>query len=392
MNELVYLDHNATTPMHPAAAAAVRPYLEGVFGNPASLHAAGRAAHEAVEVARAQTAALLGGVPAETVTFTGSGTEALLTAITGFFEARRHFGRHVVATAMEHSCVLDACDRLAKRRDAEVSLAPAEPDGTVDPDRFAAAVTAETVVACVMAANNETGVILDVRAAVAAAVRKNPRVRVVVDAVQYAGKLPVPGDLWGAHAAAVAAHKFGGPKGVGALTVDVRNKIVSLIPGTQEFGRRGGTVNVPGIVGAGVAAERAHAAAGARDGTIAALRDRLEAGVRAAVPDVIVNGGGAPRLPNTSNLTFAGAEGEALLVQLDQHGICASSGSACKAGSTEPSHVLVAMGRSRAEARNSVRFSLGAGNTAADIERVLRVLPPIVQHVRAFTTHNPRRP
>lgn len=373
---MIYLDYNATTPVDPEALAAMLPYFSERFGNAHSAHAPGWAAHEAVEVARGHVAALAGAAPEEVV-FTSGATEACNLALRGALAAYPSKGRHLVVAATEHRAVLDTAAALA-RAGAEATVVPVRPDGTLDPDRLADALRPDTVCAAVMAANNETGVCHDL-AAVAEVCR--PRgVLVFTDATQAAGKVPL--DFAHADLLALSAHKLYGPKGAGALVVRRRGPRVALVDqmtgGGQERGRRAGTLNVPGIVGFGAAAQLAHARLDAEAARLAALRDGLE---RTLVGELgaVVHGAGTVRLPNTLSLAVPGVPAERLLSRLAGR-LALATGSACSSASKAPSHVLTAMGVDAATARASLRISLGRPTTAAEAAEAAALL---VEAVRA---------
>ena len=375
---MTYLDHNAITPLRPEAAEAVRAAL-GVFGNPSSLHAAGRAARDLLDAARARVAVSLGVRPAEVV-FTSGATESAALAVRGALGAAPPGRREVVLTAVEHPCVGDLARALAAGG-TPVSVVPVDRLGLPDPDAFRAAVTERTAIACAMLANNETGVVLPVRELASAARGKGALF--FCDAVQAVGKVEVDAAALGADLLALSGQKLGGPRGAGALLVRPGVALAPVLGGHQERGRRGGTENLPGLAGLGAAVEAASARRAAESLRIAALRDRLEAGLLDRVPGARVNGAGAPRLPTTSSITFPGVDGEALLMALDLEGICASAGSACTSGSARPSHVLQAMGLAPGEARATLRLSLGWCSTGDDVDRALEVIPPLVRRVRA---------
>ncbi|WP_295449267.1 aminotransferase class V-fold PLP-dependent enzyme [uncultured Thiodictyon sp.] len=368
----VYLDCNATTPPAPAVCDALDQAQRATWANPSSIHAAGGLARGAVEDARRRVAHLLN-TTARRVLFTSGGSEADNLAILGIVEASGVRPAHVVTTAIEHPAVLRTCRALEACGHA-VSYLPVDGAGRVDPGALAAALRPNTVLVSVMLANNETGVIQPI--AELAAIARARGVPFHTDAVQAFGRIPVDVAALGVDLLSVSAHKLYGPKGIGALFV--RKGIVlepRLYGGGQEGGLRAGTENVPGIIGFGRACDLAEIAFG--DGTpgrIAALRDRLEAGVLRLVPGARRNGDAAPRLPNTSNLSLRGIRGESLVLELDRHGIRCSSGSACRAGHPDPSHALLAMGLTVEEAHCAVRFSLGRDTTAADIDYVLMVL------------------
>ena len=375
----IYLDNAATTAVRPEVVAAMVPLLGAAY-NPSSLHAEGRAAREAVDAARATVAGLLGAAPREIV-FTASGSEADSLAIVGTARALRDRGRHVVTSAIEHQAVLHAVD-LLEREGWSVTRLPVDARGLVDPQIFAAALTPETTLATIMLVNNEIGVIEPI--AELAALARARGVRFHTDAIQAPGWLPLDVRTLGVDLLALSAHKFSGPKGVGALYVRAGTPLEPLIVGgSQEHGLRAGTENVAGIVGFAAAlafaeAERAEAAP-----RVAALRDRLEAGIRATVPEVLINGAGAARLPGILSVGFADAPSEALLIRLDLAGIAASAGSACAAGSLEPSHVAQALGLDARYRSGVIRFSLGRATTNGEVEEILARLPALVAGVRS---------
>jgi cysteine desulfurase len=375
---MIYLDHNAITPMRPEAIAAVRAALE-VFGNPSSVHAAGRAARDVLDRARAQVAAAIGAAPADVVLTSGA-TESAAIAIRGVLAGAAPGRRRLVVTSVEHPCVL-SLSRALERSGTPLTVVPVDRRGLVDPERFRAALGPDVALACAMRANNETGVLLPVPELAAAA--REAGALFFCDAVQAVGKLTLDVRTLGADLVALTGQKFGGPRGAGALWVTPGLPLAPLTGGEQERGRRPGTENLPGIAGLGAALEVACARREEESPRVARLRDRLEAGLLAAVPGARVNGAGAPRLPGTASLTFEGCDAEALLMAMDVDGVCASAGSACHSGSTKPSGVLLALGLSEAEARSTIRFSLGWTTTAEEVEAALRIVPPLVARVRA---------
>ena len=374
---MIYLDHNAITPMRPEAIAAVRAALE-VFGNPSSVHAAGRAAREVLDRARAQVAAAIGAAPADVV-FTSGATESAAIALRGVLAGAPPGRRRLVVTAVEHPCVLSLA-RALERSGTPLTVVPVDRRGLVDPARFRAALGPDVALACAMRANNETGVLLPVPELAAAA--REAGALFFCDAVQAVGKVPLDVRTLGADLVALTGQKFGGPRGAGALWVTPGLPLAALAGGEQERGRRPGTENLPGVAGLGAAIEAACARREEEASRVAALRDRLEAGLLAAVPGARVNGAGAPRLPGTASVTFEGCDAEALLMAMDVDGLCASAGSACHSGSTKPSGVLLALGLSEAEARSTIRFSLGWTTTPEDVDAALRIVPPLVERVR----------
>ncbi|MGY0779894.1 cysteine desulfurase family protein [Azospirillum argentinense] len=383
---MIYLDNNATTPLAPEVREAMLPHLFGEFGNPSSPHAAGMAAKRAVGEARAQVAALVGAKAAD-ILFTASATEANHTALLGTLRAvaaERPERRHLVTTAIEHPSTLMLAKDL-ERQGWRVTVLPVDGTGTIALADLRDAVTAETALVSVMWANNETGAIQPVGAAADIAQARGALFH--TDAVQAAGRLPIKVDAVNADLLTLSAHKMHGPKGVGALFIRKGVPFAPLIHGHQERHRRGGTENVPAIVGFGAAANRA-AASVAEAGGMAILRDRLERGVLAAWPGSRVNGEGAARLSNTSNIRFADPQGrpldaEELLMRLDRAGIAVSMGAACASGGNEPSHVLTAMGLSPAEAAASLRFSLSRYSTAEEVESVLNEFPALYARIAA---------
>ena len=380
----IYLDHNATTPVAPAAADATARALRDVFGNPSSVHAYGQEAKTALDEARSAVARLIGAEPAEIV-FTSGGTEADNLAIRGAAESLGDSGRgHVVASTIEHEAVLRTLKAL-DRRGRPTALVPVDRRGVVTPERLAEALNDETALVSVMHANNEIGTIQPV--AELAALARERGALVHTDAVQSVGKVPVDVRALGVDMLSLSGHKFNAPKGAGALWIRRGTRLhAQLTGGRQERNRRAGTENLPAIVGLGAAARRLLDGPESEESTdVTALRDRLEAGILAEVPGTAVNGAAADRVGNTSNISFDGVEAESLLIALDLEGIAVSTGSACSSGTLEPSHVLRAMGLSPHRTQNSLRFSLGLGNTAADVDRVVEVLPAVVDRLRALT-------
>ena len=378
----IYLDHNATTPVDPRVADAMNDAVRGCFGNASSVHTFGQTAKAALDDARSAVAGLLGAQPNDVI-FTGSGTEADNLAIRGVAEAALPAGRrHLIASAIEHEAVLNTLKALSKH-DWTSTLLPAGPSGIVDPADLEAAITDRTAMVSIMHANNEIGTLQPVAKLAAIAHRHGALFH--TDAVQTAGKLPIDVAALGVDLLSISAHKFNGPKGVGALWIRRGQRLVApMTGGRQERNRRAGTENVPSIVGLGVAAGLAAGKLAAEAARLGALRDGLEKGLLDRVPGSTVNGGGE-RVPNTTNISFPGVEAEALLIALDLEGIAVSTGSACSSGTLEPSHVLRAMGLTPQRAQSSIRFSLGLGNTDADVERVLDVLPPLVAKLRALS-------
>jgi cysteine desulfurase len=385
----IYLDHNATTPLHPLSADRMAQAIREVWGNASSVHHFGQQAKAALDEARASVATLLGADPAEVV-FTAGGTESDNLAIRGAAEALEAAGRkHLITTAIEHEAVLNTMKSLA-RRGWRVTTLPVDATGIVSPDRLREAITDDTALVSVMHANNEIGTIQPV--AEIAAIAHEHGALVHTDAVQTAGKLPLNVKSLGVDLLSIAGHKFYGPKGTGALWVRRGIRLLSpLTGGRQERNRRAGTENVPALVGLGVAADAAGRTLAAEGERLAALRDRLEAGLLSTIAGSSRNGAQSPRVPNTSNISIDRIESESVLIGLDLAGIAVSSGSACSSGTLEPSHVLKAMGLPHLRTLGSIRFSLGASNTEADIDRVLEVLPPLVEKLRSLTTVGGRK-
>ncbi|GIV58139.1 MAG: cysteine desulfurase IscS [Rhodothermaceae bacterium] len=375
----VYLDYNATTPVDPVVLERMLPFFREHFGNPSSTgHAYGWAAEEAVTQAREQVAGLLGATPEEIV-FTSGATEAINMAIKGVAEAYARKGRHVVTVQTEHAAVLGAC-RALERRGFRVTYLPVAPDGRVAPDDVAAALTEETILVAVMWANNETGVLQPVEA-LGEVVRAHGAL-FLCDATQAVGKVPVTVEH--VDLLACSAHKFYGPKGVGALYVRQGRPPVRLAPlldgGSQEGGRRAGTLNVPGIVGMGGAAARAWELLPEEAERLQGRRDRMEKALREALPEVVVNGAEAPRLPQTSSLTFRGVRAANLIARLRT--LALSTGSACSSADPRPSHVLKAMGRSDEDAASTLRVSLGRFTTDEEVRYATDQLIEAVRDLR----------
>jgi cysteine desulfurase len=382
----VYLDYNATTPVDPAVLDAMLPFLRENFANAGSVHTPGQRARAAVDAARDSVAALIGANAAEIV-FTSGGTEADNLAIYGAVAASANPRKHVIASAIDHHAVLHTCEDL-ERQGVEVTFVPVghgpEGQGVVDPENIRRALRPETVLVTVMHANNELGTIQPIEEI--GRVARQAGVCFHCDAVQSAGKIPVDVNRLGVDLLSISAHKFCGPKGVGALFVRAGTSLVPRFRGGHaERDRRPGTENVPGIVGLGKAAELARTKLPEDSARISALRDRLESALLGRVPDAFVNGDRARRVPNTSNLTFRGAGGEALLIALDLQGIACSTGAACSSGSTEPSHVLLAAGLLHDDARSSLRFSLGRPSTVEEIDYAIATVPAVVERLRAIS-------
>ena len=385
MRQVAYLDHAATTPLRPEALAAMTPYLTEVYGNPSGLHSMAREAKTALEAAREEVGHDLGCAPSEVV-FTAGGTEADNLAVIGAAHASRVPGRRrIVTTAFEHKGVLAPAERLAAEGDDVVSVGVG-PDGIIDLDRLADALDPSTAVVSVMLVNNEVGTIQPLSAVAALMRERAPGAVLHTDAVQAVPWLPVADLAAVADLVSVSAHKFGGPKGVGALVVrDGVPLEPRAIGGGQERGLRSGTVNVAGVV-AMAAALRVTTEHRASDAArVGVLRDRLAAGLH-GIDGAVVHGDRTRAVAGNHHLRFDGVAAEALLVALDHEGVCAAAGSSCASGAAEPSHVLTAMGLTRAEARDAVRFSLGSTSTDEDVARALDVVPRVVEQLRGRAT------
>lgn len=376
-----YLDHAATTPVLPEVKEAMLAALDDDFGNPSSVHSFGRRAKEIVEDARDRVAASVGAAPAEIV-FTGGGTEADNLALKGAAAKLRGNGNHVIVSAFEHHAVLDAAGWLAKQG-LEVTKLRVTGGGRVDPEAVAAAVKPSTILVSVMTVNNEIGTVQHLERIAGLVHAANPQTLVHTDAVQALGNVPVDLQAWGVDLAAFSAHKLGGPKGVGALFVRSSVPVEPILHGGgHERGLRSGTLNVSGIAGFGIAAEVAAKEVYEKSDRLGPMRDRLLEGIRAVVPDVVINGALEHRIAGNLNVCIPGTDGETLLILLDQAGIASSSGSACASGALDPSHVLLAIGVPRDLAKGSLRFSLGRASTDADIDAVLEAFPRVVAQAR----------
>ena len=384
----VYLDYNATTPVDPAVFDAMAPFFTSNFGNAGSIHTAGQCARAAVDAARDSVAALLGAKPSEIV-FTSGGTEADNLAILGIvvrmdlspaYEGPR---RHVITSAIEHHAVFNTCEEL-QESGVDVTFVRVGPSGVIDPEDVRRALREETVLISIMHANNELGTLQPIEEI--GKIAKEAGVVFHCDAVQSAGKVPIDVNRLGVDLLSISAHKIYGPKGTGVLYVRSGTSIEPLFYGGHaERDRRPGTENVPGIVGMGKAAELARTQLEADATRIGSLRDHLERALLEKVPAVRVNGDPARRVPNTTNLTFPSAGGEALVIALDLQGVECSTGAACSSGAVEPSHVLTAIGLSDDDARSTLRISLGRPTTSAEIDEAIRVIPDVVARLRAIS-------
>lgn len=378
----VYFDYNATTPLSDEAADAVARITREIFGNASSVHHFGQQAKAALDEARSALATLISADPLEIV-FTSGGTESDNLAIRGAAEALEPTGRrHLVASAIEHEAVLNTLKALA-RRGWRTTLVPVDQSGVASADRVREALTEDTAIVSVMHANNEIGTIQPIAEIAKAAHDRGALMH--TDAVQSAGKIPVDVRALGVDLLSLAAHKFNGPKGAGALWVKRGTRMLPILTGGKhERNRRAGTENVPAIAGMGVAARLAVQKMSGEADRLRALRDRLEQAILSRIPGTAVNGSG-PRVANTTNISFDRVEAESLLIALDLEGIAVSTGSACSSGTLEPSHVLRAMGFPAHRTQNSLRFSLGLFSTAEEVDRVVDVLPRLVEKLRGLT-------
>ena len=379
---MIYLDNNATTQIHPEVLAAIQPWLGEKYGNPSSTHLLGQESRQAVEQARYEVAALLKCHISEVI-FTSGGTEADNAAILGTLAARPD-KKTIITSTVEHSAVREPLQALAASGYHIIEV-PVDERGHLNTVALAEHLAnPDVALLSLMWANNETGVIFDIQAI--GTLAASHRVPFHTDAVQAVGKIPIAFASLPVDMLSVSAHKFHGPKGVGALLVKRRTPWQPLLRGgPQERDRRGGTENVPAIVGMGAAARRAAASLAAPEYTvqIATLRDRLEQGILSQVPDTSVNGDRLERVANTTNISFTGLEAQAILILLSQHEICVSAGAACSSGSLEPSHVLRAMRIPEPQAHGAVRFSLSTFTTPAEVDQVINILPPLISRLRS---------
>ena len=379
LQPVCYLDNNATTRVAPEVVEAMLPFLTEQWGNPSSAYSFGNNLTHMLAEAREKVAALINADPRELV-FTSCGTESNNTALHSAL-ATQPQKRHVVTTAVEHSSNIKFCDLLLNQG-YDVTVLPVNSGGGLDLKLLEKAIRPDTAIVSIMWANNETGVLFPV--AEMATICHSKGVLCHTDAVQAAGKLSIDVNKVGVDYLSLSGHKLYAPKGIGLLFIKRHTKFQPyLVGGGQERGRRGGTENVAAIVGFGRAAELAKARLTDMDSRVRVMRDRLESGILSLIEGTRCNGASEPRLPNTSNIAFEHVEAEGVLLLLDQAGICASSGSACATGSLDPSHVLLAMGATAAQARSSVRFSLGVYNTETDVDLVLKHLPSIIDKLRA---------
>jgi cysteine desulfurase len=384
----VYFDHNATTPVHPEVAQAVSPFLGELFGNPSSIHFAGREVRKAVEDAREQIAAFFACRPLEII-FTSSGTESDNLALKGVAYLPGNEGRHIVTSQVEHPAIMNTC-RFLESRGYRVTYVPVNRQGIVEPDAVRKAIEADTMLVSIMAANNETGCLMPI--AEIGEIARKAGALMHTDAVQATGKVPLDWGTLPVDLLTFSGHKINGLKGAGGLIVRKGVEISSVLQGGhQEMGLRGGTENVVGIVAMGMAFSLLRRNMAAEVAEIRRLRDALERGVFERIPDLVLNGHPEHRLPNTVNISFRHVEGEALLLNLDMLGVACSSGSACTSGSLEASPVLLAMGADPTDAQGALRFSLGYGNTDEDVAYAVDALEKVVDKLRSMSPlYHPR--
>lgn len=382
MSKIIYADHSATTAVRPEVLEAMLPYFTESYGNPSTIYDLGQKNREAVDHARAQVARAIGALAGE-IYFTGCGTESDNWAIKGIAEAYGAKGKHIITSNVEHHAVLHTCQWLEKQG-YEVTYLPVDSEGFIRPEQLEAAIRPDTILVSIMFANNEIGTVnpIEKLGEVCAA----HKVYFHVDAVQAVGTLPIDVKAMHIDMLSMSAHKFYGPKGVGALYVRKGIRLPSFIHGgAQESKRRAGTENVPGIVGIGKAIELATAEMEENAKRLRTMRDALIAGIEERIPYCRLNGSRTERLPGHVNFSFQFIEGESMLMLLNMAGICGSSGSACTSGSLDPSHVLLAIGLPHEIAHGSLRLSLGRENTMDDVNYILEKLPPIVERLRAMS-------
>jgi cysteine desulfurase len=378
----IYLDHAATTPTHPEVVKAMLPFFTGAFGNPSSIYSYGQEAKGAVEEARVKTAELIG-ARSEEIIFTSGGTEADNFALKGVAYANEHKGNHIITTSIEHHAVMEVC-KFLERRGFTITYLPVDEYGLVDPRDVRKAITDKTILISIIHANNEVGTIEPISEI--GEIAEETEAYFHTDAVQTVGHIPLNVGKLKVDLLSISAHKFYGPKGVGALYIRKGTKLVPFMQGgEQERRHRAGTENVPAIVGLGRAVELAGQHMDKEAERLAGLRDKLIKGLLEKIDHTHLNGHPTRRLPNNVNVSVDFVEGESMLLNLDLEGICASTGSACSSASLEPSHVLLALGLSPEQAHGSLRFTLGRENSEEDIERVLEVLPGIIAKLRAMS-------
>lgn len=380
--KLVYMDHAATTAVHPEVMQAMIPYLHNHFGNPSSIYSIAREAKEAIDSARGQVASALGSKQDE-IFFTSGGTESDNWAIKGVAFANRRRGDHIITSKIEHHAVLHTCQYLEKQG-FKVTYLPVDQYGLVDPGELERSITDKTTLVSVMYANNEIGTIEPVKEL--ASITHEHGAYFHTDAVQAVGHIPVSVDNSDIDLLSLSGHKFNGPKGTGALFIRKGVRIDNILHGgAQERNRRAGTENLAGIVGMGKAIEIAVTGIGEKGARIRTMRDRLISGIERSIPHTRLNGHPSQRLPGNLNISFEFIEGESMLLLLDSSGICASTGSACTSGSLEPSHVLLATGMPAEIAHGSLRLTLDMDNTDEEVEYVLETLPKVVSRLREMS-------
>ncbi|MGE5253169.1 MAG: cysteine desulfurase NifS [Planctomycetaceae bacterium] len=378
----VYMDHNATTPVHPEVVEAMMPFFRDQFGNASSIHWAGREVKKYLDEARERVAALMNADPEEIV-FTGCGTESDNMAIKGVASTHQDKGRHIITSKVEHHAVLHTC-QFMENLGYEITYLSVDRDGLIDLEELRRSIRPDTILVSIMFANNETGTIMPVQEI--GSICREKRVLFHTDAVQAVGKLPIDLKKLPVDILSLSGHKLNTPKGIGAQFIRKGTKLSPLIHGgAQERNRRAGTENIPYIVGLGKACEIARRDFARRHEYLRGLRDRLQEGIFRKIPHVELNGHPTQRLPNTLNVSFQYVEGESLLLNMDLEGIAVSSGSACTSGSSEASHVILAMGKSPLVAQSAIRFSLGWTNTGEDVDYVLEVVPPILERLRSIS-------
>ena len=378
----VYMDHNATTPVHPEVLEAMMPFFRDQFGNASSIHWAGREVKKFLDEAREKVAALMNADPQE-ILFTGCGTESDNMAIKGVASTHQDKGRHIITSKVEHHAVLHTC-QFMEGLGYQISYLSVDRDGLIDLEELRRSIRPDTVLVTIMFANNETGTIMPVQEI--GEICREKGVTFHTDGVQAVGKIPIDLKKLPVDILSLSGHKLNTPKGIGAQFIRKGTKLSPLIHGgAQERNRRAGTENIPYIIGLGKACEIAQRDFQKRHEYLRNLRDRLQEGIFQAVPHVELNGHPVRRLPNTLNASFLYVEGESLLLNMDLEGIAVSSGSACSSGSADASHVILAMGKSPLVAQSAIRFSLGLTSAAGDVDYVLEVLPRIIERLRAIS-------
>jgi cysteine desulfurase len=378
----VYMDHNATTPIHPEVLEAMMPFFRDQFGNASSIHWAGREVKKYLDEAREKVAAVMNADPEEIV-FTGCGTESDNMAIKGVASTHQDQGRHIITSKVEHHAVLHTC-QFMENLGYEITYLSVDRDGLIDLEELRRSIRPDTILVSIMFANNETGTIMPVQEI--GSICREKGVLFHTDAVQAVGKVPIDLKKLPVDILSLSGHKLNTPKGIGGQFIRQGAKLSPLIHGgAQERNRRAGTENIPYIVGLGKACEIARRDFARRHEYLQGLRDRLQEGIFRKIPHVELNGHLTLRLPNTLNVSFLYVEGESLLLNMDLEGIAVSSGSACTSGSSEASHVILAMGKSPLVAQSAIRFSLGWTNTGEDVDYVLEVVPPILERLRAIS-------